>query len=118
MHFLQSKSTVYTKEQPLLSHFTLFTDDQPNTMTITITDGSTNHTVTGLEENTEYHFTVIAEADSSTDRGESNTITATTGNRCMIVNSFVLLMNELCSHSPFLSALPVTFLDSYLPFFC
>ena len=54
-------------------------------MTITITDGSTNHTVTGLQENTEYHFTVIAEADSSTDRGESNTITATTGKRCIII---------------------------------
>ena len=47
---------------------------------LTITDGSTNTTLTGLEDDTVYHFTVKATDDATESAGPSNIVIARTGN--------------------------------------
>ena len=52
---------------------------------LTITDGSTNTTLTGLEDDTVYHFTVMATDDATESVAPSNIVIARTGNTLHIL---------------------------------
>ena len=69
--------------------------DLTNQRDLTITDGSTNTTLTGLEDDTVYHFTVMATDDATESVGPSNIVIARTGNTHHILKITIYLILQL-----------------------